>query len=118
MADLGDGLRADLAERGWSADLDFGRRISFRDARALVAALASDPSTRCGSSALGVTPPMRWGEVLLLGAVGGEGAVRAVAPGVGGGRGDAGERAFSGTDEEQEAALARMASIWTRGAEG
>lgn len=114
MADLGDDLRADLAERGWSADLDFGRRISFRDARALVSGVASDPSTRCGARAAGLRVRMSEADLLRLGLSYGPDAIGAVmrpAEEV------ARDSAFRATGDEESEALSRMSSIWSMGGE-
>ena len=114
MADLGDDLRADLAERGWSADLDFGRRISFRDARALVAGVLSDPSTRTGAKGAGLRLRMREADMLRLGLSYGAGAISAVTRSP-----DevARDSAFRATGDEEAEALSRMSSIWSNGGE-
>lgn len=114
MADLGDDLRADLAERGWSADLDFGRRISFRDARALVSGVVSDPSTRAGARTAGLRLRMSEADLLRLGLSYGPDAIGAVT------RSSvevARDSAFRATGDEEAEALSRMSSIWSNGGE-
>lgn len=110
MADLGDGLRADLAERGWSADLDFGTRISFRDARALVAAVASDPSTRSGARSAGLRVRMSEADLLRLRLSYGPGAVSFVMRSP---EEVARDSAFRADGDEEAEALSRMSSIWS-----
>lgn len=112
MADLGDDLRADLAERGWSADLDFGRRISFRDARALVSAIASDPSTRSGAREAGLRLRMGEADLLRLGLSYGARAISAVMRSP---EEVARDSAFRATGDEEAEALSRMSSIWSNG---
>lgn len=114
MADLGDDLRADLAERGWSADLDFGRRISFRDARALVAGVLSDPSTRSGARTAGLRLRMGEADLLRLGLAYGPNAIGAVTRSA---TEAARDSAFRATGEEEAEALSRMSSIWSNGGE-
>ena len=108
MADLGDDLRADLAERGWSADLDFGRRISFRDARALV------PSTRTGAREAGLRLRMGEADLLRLGLSYGTGVLSAVRRSP---EEIARDSAFRATGDEEAEALSRMSSIWSNGGE-
>lgn len=112
MAELGDDLRADLAERGWSADLDFGRRLSFRDSRALVAGVLSDPSTRSGARAAGLRVRVSEAELVRLGILCGPGLVSALmrTPGEA-----ARSAAFRATGEEEARALSHMSSIWSLG---
>ncbi len=114
MADLGDDLRADLAERGWSADLDFGRRISFRDARALVAGVLSDPSTRAGARTAGLRVRMGEADLLRLGLTYGPKAISVVSRSP---EEVARDSAFRATVEEETEALSRMSSIWSNGGE-
>lgn len=114
MADLGDDLRADLAERGWSADLDFGRRISFRDARALVAGVLSDPSTRAGAREAGLRLRMGEADLLRLGLSYGTGVLSAVRRSP---EEIARDSAFRATGDEEAEALSRMSSIWSNGGE-
>lgn len=115
MADLGDGLRADLAERGWSADLDFGTRISFRDSRALVAGILSDPSTRSGSLVAGLRVRMSEAELLRLGLAYGPGAVSAVMRSP---EEVTRDSAFRASGDEEAEALSHMSSIWSIGEGG
>lgn len=114
MADLGDDLRADLAERGWSADLDFGRRISFRDARALVSGVLSDPSTRTGAREAGLRLRMGEADLLRLGLSYGTGVLSAVRRSP---EEIARDSAFRATGDEEAEALSRMSSIWSSGGE-
>lgn len=111
VAELGDGLRADFAARGWSLDADVGVRISYRDAMALMHAICEDPSTACGSELAGLVCPVAFDRLLMLAAVAGSSAVGALVKSPGQIRR---ERSFRGSEEDQREALAHMSSIFSR----
>lgn len=111
VADLGDDLRADFAERGWSIDTDVGVRITYRDAAALARAVCADTSTRSGAALAGLVAPVPMDRLLALAAVAGGRAVEALMKSPEQLRR---ERSFKGSEEDEREALARMSSIFSR----
>lgn len=65
-------IRADLADRGWSAQADLGGRLRYADAIALVEDMAGDSSTRLGAKLGGFRYPVDLPGLVVIASLGGK----------------------------------------------